>query len=304
MGHIEVAAAAPNRLPLACRLALGNAPADRLDTRAGRLFQLVRDGRFDPAGLLLAQLDGTPVGAIAAQALPGGIGVVLPAYGLDSAIRTKLVAAAIDFCRRAGMSLIHCLLDPEATDDAAILTAAGFARITRVEHMLRHGSSPFDPGRETLRYSTFVPYNSDLEAAFAAALQRTYIDTLDLPETTVDRPASQQLDGYRHGQPDPPRWWLVRDAHAADIGVVMLSESTLPDAWEIAYLGLVPEARGRGLGRELMRHVLAVAAGEKISDLGLSVDARNSRAIRLYREHLFRIYEMQDLYLFQLSARN
>ena len=83
----------------------------------------------------------------------------------------------------------------------------------------------------------------------------------------------------------------------------MLSEQTGQNAWEIAYVGLVPEARGLGLGRGLVRHCIAEANRAEISDLGLSVDSRNFKAIRVYRDQLFRIYEMQDLYLLRPDAK-
>ena len=84
----------------------------------------------------------------------------------------------------------------------------------------------------------------------------------------------------------------------------MLSELGAQEAWEIAYAGLIPEARGLGLGRALVRHCIAEAARAGISDLGLSVDSRNFKAIRVYRDLLFRIYELQDLYLLRPDAKN
>ena len=304
MGRIEVAAATAEEWPMACRLALGNAPSDALDTRAARLLELVRAGAFDPAGLLLARRDGAPGGAIAAQNLPGGTGVVLPPYGLDIAIRDSLVSAATDHFRRSGVESAHCLLAPADASLAAPLLTGGYRLITQIQHRLRHGSilpeSPVEPDS----LLNFRPYSDVGETAFAAILERTYIGTLDLPETTVDRPAVQQLEGYRHGQPDPPHWYSVEGVDFGPVGVVMLSELPLPGVWEIGYLGLVPEARGRGWGRSLLRWAIAQAGRAGIREVGLSVDGRNEPAIRLYEGQFFRIYELQDLYLSSLAAKN
>lgn len=300
MGGIELAPATPTEWPVACRLALSNAPADLLDTRTARLFDLVRAGTFDPVGLILARQNGTPVGAIAAQVLPGGTGVVLPPFGLDSAIREALVGSATELFCRTGTIIIHCLLSEAEAPQAIPLLAGGFRHVTQIQHMLRHGSILPDFARHLSSKLKFVPYSDARDAEFADTLQRTYVGTLDLPETTVDRPAAEQLEGYRHGQPNPPRWWLAVNGPGRPVGVVMLSELESAGVWEIAYLGLIPEARGQWLGHELIRH--AILESERLGhvDLSLSVDVRNLPATKLYRDWLFCVHELQDLYLLRL----
>ncbi len=300
MGRIELATATLAEWPVACRLALGHTPADLLDTRTARLLELVRAGTFDPVGLILARQNGTPVGAIAAQVLPGGSGVVLTPYGMDSTIREALVGSATELFRRTGTTIIHCLLGEAEAPQAAPLLAGGFRHVTQIQHMLRHGSSLPDFARHPSSKLNFVPYSDALETDFADTLQRTYVGTLDLPETTVDRPAKQQLECYRHGQPNPPDWWLAVDGPGRPVGVVMLAELQSAGVWEIAYLGLVSDARGQGLGHELIRHAILESGRLGHVDLGLSVDIRNAPATKLYRDWLFCVYELQDLYLLRL----
>jgi len=57
---------------------------------------------------------------------------------------------------------------------------------------------------------------------------------------------------------------------------------------ELVYLGLVPEARGRGLGRRLLEHGLALLKGRSERAVVLAVDERNTPAMKLYREAGFR----------------
>jgi ribosomal protein S18 acetylase RimI-like enzyme len=54
------------------------------------------------------------------------------------------------------------------------------------------------------------------------------------------------------------------------------------EAWEVIYLGLTPGARGRGLGRAVLRHALELAR-DHVPFLELAVDLRNTPAVRLYR---------------------
>ena len=68
----------------------------------------------------------------------------------------------------------------------------------------------------------------------------------------------------------------------ATAAVLLLSEIPDRDAWEVAYLGLTPSARGRGLGRAVLAHALELAAAH-VPRLELAVDVRNHPATRLYR---------------------
>ena len=59
--------------------------------------------------------------------------------------------------------------------------------------------------------------------------------------------------------------------------VLLLSEIPDRDAWEVAYLGLTPAARGRGLGRAVLAHALDLARPH-VPRLELAVDVRNHPA--------------------------
>ena len=84
------------------------------------------------------------------------------------------------------------------------------------------------------------------------------------------------------GSFDPALWRLGRlpgDPEAA--AILLLAGPADRDAWEVAYLGLTPPARGRGLGRAALAHALDLAR-PNVSRLELAVDARNHPANRLY----------------------
>lgn len=55
----------------------------------------------------------------------------------------------------------------------------------------------------------------------------------------------------------------------------------------VALVGVVPAARGRGLGRELLRWTVAWLRDRGAGLIDLSVEADNDRATRLYRSHGF-----------------
>jgi len=70
-----------------------------------------------------------------------------------------------------------------------------------------------------------------------------------------------------------------------------------PEAWDIAYLGVVPEARRRGVGGELVRKVLFEAKIAEVPVVTLAVDERNDPARELYRAAGFEQYDERDVYL-------
>ena len=63
--------------------------------------------------------------------------------------------------------------------------------------------------------------------------------------------------------------------------ILLLSEVPDRPSWEVAYLGLTPPARGRGLGRAALAHALDLARPH-VARLELAVDERNHPARHLY----------------------
>jgi ribosomal protein S18 acetylase RimI-like enzyme len=103
--------------------------------------------------------------------------------------------------------------------------------------------------------------------------------------------------GHRsQGLHDPSRWWLARDA-GRPAGVLLLTEMPEWTAWDVSYVGVVPEARGRGLGRELLAHGMEAARRAGVTQMTLSVDERNRPAWQVYRALGFEPYDHREVYL-------
>ena len=102
------------------------------------------------------------------------------------------------------------------------------------------------------------PFDEAIEDRFRDVLQATYVGSLDMPELEATRGLEDILTGHRAaGLFRPDRWRLGRlpgEPEAA--AVLLLTEVPGRDAWEVIYLGLTPAARGRGLGRAVIRHAL------------------------------------------------
>ena len=204
-----------------------------------------------------------------------------------------LARAVADRLRAAGVKQAQALLPPIDRDRARPLEAVGFRHITQLTFLCRPVSAAaFDADRSALRFAPAV------DPAFADTLFATYDGTLDCPELNGTRTPDEVLAGYRSAAADPPDWWLA-SAGAEPAGVLLLAPGPQPGVVELSYLGLVPSVRGRGLSRELVRFALARAAASAAEWLTLSADVRNEPALRVYRAHGFREYDLQDVFLWQ-----
>src|SRR5262249_8630810 len=180
-----------------------------------------------------------------------------------------LAAAAID--RAGGAKFIQTFLPPEKAPLAGPLLRAGFRRVTQVWQMRRDASSPLPRlGEDEKSGLTLIPYPSCDPTEFQSVLLRCHDNSLDCPELHRVRTTGELLAGYRDAAPDPGRWWLARRGGRAE-GVLILGGD------DLSFVGVVPERRGRGVGRALIATACAASPG-----LSLIVDVRNTPAVRLY----------------------
>jgi GNAT superfamily N-acetyltransferase len=248
-------------------------------------------GLLDLSGLWVAARRGKIVGAMLTQALAGRAAAVWPpevrpARGIDPrSIGPALVAAALADYRRLGFLLAQSLIGPDSPPEGAShLEAGGLKRVTELVYLRRSTSPPLDLPAATPSLA-WGPYREDDRDEFGRLLAETYRGSLDMPEMAGLRSLDDILAGHRAGgRFDPSRWRLGRlPAEPGAAALVLLSadfDHPSP-AWEIAYLGLTPPARGRGLGLAALAHALELARPHA-ARLELAVDVRNLPADRLY----------------------
>lgn len=98
------------------------------------------------------------------------------------------------------------------------------------------------------------------------------------------------------GTPDPSLWF-VAELDGAPVGVALCRPAEWGDpacGW-VAQLGVVPDARGRGLGTGLLRHALGAFRDRGLPRGGLEVDTENTTgAVRLYERAGMRVLERHD----------
>ena len=259
-------------------------------------------GLIDLSGLWIARRRDRIVGALLTQPLAGSAAAVW-APEVDpswrrAATAVALVRAALDDLRSRRFKVAQALLDESAPKHgAADLTGGGMPRVTELLYLERGTERPLDvaPGVPALDWASF---GAGVEAEFRAVLQATYIDSLDMPELEGIRSLDDILASHRAaGRFVASRWQLGRvRGEPGAAAILLLSEALDRDTWEVAYLGLTPAARGRGLGRAVLAHALELAAAH-VPRLELAVDVRNHPANRLYRAVDFTPFDTRAVHL-------
>ena len=129
-----------------------------------------------------------------------------------------------------------------------------------------------------------VAYTRQENDRFARIVERTYEGTLDCPILTGIRTGADSLAAHRGTGPFDPRWWRLFQRDGRDAGILLMTHHPERRACEVTYIGVVPEARRRGLGRAMMQAAFVQAREAACDHVEVAVDAANSHAIALYRQ--------------------
>lgn len=220
-----------------------------------------------------------------------------------------------------GPCLAQALLEEREREVAQALRLAGFTQLGDLAY-LRRPLPASGPGRDLKGFDEPAwPKGSRVESVAAllarlgdaaavdrvlcAALERTYVDTLDCPELCGMRRVGDVLDSHRAvGDYDPALWWIVFDAADTPAGCLLLTPCPEHQSVELVYIGLGVELRGCGLGATLLRFGIrqvydqgVVGKGEqRVSGAGgltCAVDTRNPAALRLYRAAGFQRFALR-----------
>lgn len=232
--------------------------------------------------------------------IPGASALFWPprsvADGGQTAREDRLIAAGKDFVRSRGAKLAQSLLTSDEAPLAASLERNGFVAVTRLWYLQHDLDVPVAAlaADANLDFSTYDLTSPDL---FHQTLLHSYDGTRDCPEVNGLRTVEEIIAGHQaQGRFDPARWWLAC-AGGRPAGVLLATELSDSGDWDFAYLGIVPAARRRGHGREILLKGLIEARAAGAPRVSLSVDARNEPALQLYRSLGFVPYDRREVYL-------
>jgi mycothiol synthase len=257
--------------------------------RPGVIVQLLRQeasGALDLSGIWVAYRRGRLVGAMLTQQLAGRAVAVWPPEVVRcwraGALASALVRDALASYRARGIRLAQAVVDPDLPNRARTeLDRGGLPYVTDLTYLGRPVDDPL-PVPSELPKLFWEGFRPERRAAFERILERSYVGSLDMPELGGLRSLDDVMQSHKaRGRFDPDRWRIGRLEGREEPSAVLLLLASEGRTWEVSYLGLDPEVRGRGLGRAILAHALA-QAGPHADRIELAVDSRNVPAERLY----------------------
>ena len=292
---LRIVPATGERLSPALQLLFSAWPADARAQRIAEIPQEIEEGDFDPQHLLLAEIDGQPVGAQLTILRDNDVGMVWPPVVDDTrleriggpvseVIEDALLTEAARQLDAAGAWIGQSLLEPNQLRDQVALQRNGFAKLTELrffERSLTNGSAwPKRSERSSLSYE---PYRrSRNRIGFVNVLEGTYRGTLDCPELNGLRDGQQSLKNHEASGEFTPDMWRLYRREGIDVGILLMVDRPDQQSWEVLYVGVIEAARGRGVGRAMLFDALDAAHDAGVERLLIVADARNAPAVSLY----------------------
>jgi ribosomal protein S18 acetylase RimI-like enzyme len=297
--HSAVEPARPDEQADALRLLFDALPPEDRERRVVDALALLAAGELKPSGLLVERGAGGVVGAQIFLPVPGAAALVWPPRSVvdgDQHDREdRLLGAAYVRLRRLGVKIAQSLLLPEEVALGAPLERNGFRHVTSLFY-LRHDLAAVGEAATGLELE-LRSFDVVGEAVFGETLLATYEGTRDCPEISGVRTAAEILDGHRAQGKFDPRGWSLASTAGGPVGVLLLTEMPETGEWDLAYLGVAPGARRRGVGRALVVRALTEARDGGARALTLSIDGRNQPAWELYRSLGFTPFDRREVYL-------
>ncbi len=274
------------------------APSQRREV-AQPLLEVDNTAEFANEPLFIARRGEQLRGAAWGQRQPGSVAVFWPpqlvageeprtAFPLAEAVVRELDATAID--------LIQSLLPNPDPETIGVLRHVGFRHLADLLYLTCE-SARFPVAAPEPGNIKFEEYDGTQRGRLCRLIDRTYEGTLDCTALHGVREIGDVVDGYRAtGVFRPQNWFFVR-CGGQDVGVLLLADHPQARHWELMYMGLVPEFRGRGWGRQITRYAQWLGRGAQIERVLVAVDAANKPAVDTYRSTGFEIWERRAVYL-------
>lgn len=234
--------------------------------------------------LLVARQNGQVAAATWAQPQTGDAASLWPPQAHEESSADyfePLVRATLHVVDDAGVPLTQCLLETDDEHRGDVMQACGFEQIADLVYLGRSVTEPPTADKPTTLVSRPVA-EADLPGV-REVIAETYNGSLDCPELGDRRDIDATLRGYRAIGVSDLAGWRLLEHEREPVGIVITARHDGGDQAELVYMGLVESQRGRGLGKELVRHALATAFDWGAERIVTAADSRNHLARRAYQ---------------------
>jgi len=305
--------------PWTIELARGPAVAEAFDLlysawhqpRRGELvrssLESIAAGELDPRHLMTARAEtGELRGVALAVTRPGREAVLwIPVVaGLEEPVATDLIRELVQALARRldheSISCQVCFLDHDRQRERDWLAAAGFPHVADLCRLGCHPDllPPPPPAPEGTRHWQRHDYSDSTHRLFARGIDLVQVDSLDVPEIQGVRTANDVLTSHAaSGGQLGDLWRVYTDPQSGDPQAILLLSDRTSHTLEILYIGVVPRARGQGVGTWLIHEARAAAVRLNRPSLEVAVESRNTPALRLYSRLGLVEYQRTGLHL-------
>lgn len=256
-----------------------------------------------PLVLIEARRGTILAGAVMAQCVPGKAAMVWPPQLVEPQPLVTTSALMDELCRELverDVVIAQSLLHPESLLDAEHLQAGGFSLLADLLYLqATEEAFPTQPPADSLELQPIQPGD---ERRLIEMIDRTYVGTMDCPRLDGSRETADVVDGYRAIGVYRPELWRIAHEGGKDVGCLLLADHPEQGRYELVYMGLTPEARGRRLGQPLVRAAQWLTRQGGRSRLVLAVDAANRPAVQLYESTGFLAFDQRSVYWKQLRG--
>lgn len=215
-----------------------------------------------------------------------------PQQGLEVAL--VLIEGVCQELAGRGVHLVYSFLETDTGVESRLMQIAGFSRLAQLLYLVspKEEFPSLCPGCSLC----FEPYSGQNHARLVRTMESTYIQTLDCPLLNQKRDIEDVLAGYRATGIHRPELWQIVRSGQEDVGCLLLTDHPELESLELVYMGLIPSARGKGLGMEMARYAQWLTYVFGRGQLLLGVDAQNWPALRVYAAVGFRQWANRMVY--------
>lgn len=237
--------------------------------------------------------------------LSGGVATLggVRAVPGQEAEAVRLLCTQVEWLKVAALPQIQAVVPEADVVSANLLEQTGFEKLTNVEHQWLHLSRgmlsvDWASHRDGIPKLGWITANQVTRKRLEQLVAATFVQTLDCPALNDVRTSQEVLEGFLEGRRlrHTDGMWEVLLEGDRLIGCVLLSQHP-NHLMELVYLGLVPQSRGRGLGRMLVGRAIDRAHRQACMALAVSVDEANWPALAVYRKFGFQTYRRLGVWL-------
>jgi len=202
-----------------------------------------------------------------------------------------LLKALQGWVSKQPIALCHVALHDDAGNWETTLVAHGMRALASLEHLVWQ-CQVVQSHANPLTLRSFAELAPTQQRTLVAKVSEGSLDCPGLREVlTIDA----LLAGFYDQAPNAPDHWYQLQHQGEVVGVLLLAPNHVTQRWSLQLMGLLPEWRGEGRGKDIIQQAQSLVSKAGARDITLTVDTQNIPAKRVYAQAGFTRYAQQRL---------